>query len=174
MSAHLLANTPPSAAVIKAALEYLLDKKNDKASVYMHNFSGFDGLFLIRALLNMEGIKSSPIVKDGRIIQLKVSFKKRDKKSKSGLLYDCSLTFYDSLLMLPSSLKQLAITFGLPQEKGFFPLKILNNKEYNFDYVGVLPPIENFFHPDPVLQTKEYETFLNEYRELEKEFSDGG
>ena len=107
-----IVDTPESAEMIKDALEYLMVKKNDKTSVYLHNFSRFDGLFILKSLFNMQGVKSTPIVKGGRVIQLKVGFKKRAIKSKSGLLYDCSLTFYDSLLLIPASLNKLAIAFN--------------------------------------------------------------
>lgn len=121
----------------------------------------------------MDGIKSNPIIKSGRIVQLKVSYNKRVEKSKSGLVYDCSITFYDSLLLIPASLSKLATAFNLPQQKGFFPLKVLNNKEYDYEYKGVLPSIENFYHPDPALQPKQYKVFLKEYINFQKQFEDG-
>ena len=90
-------------------------------TVYAHNLSGFDGIFLMRQLLPFGIIE--PIIFNGRLISIKF-------KSTLGK----SIVFKDSYLLLPLSLRDLCVAFGVTFSKGYFP--------FNFTdifYTGVLP-----------------------------------
>lgn len=155
--------------LIQRAFTYVLTPSNNKTSIYFHNFSGFDSIFLLKTLVNMENVKGSPIFREGKLISYKMSYGLLTKPRASGLKYQFSLTINDSYLMLPSSLEKLAKTFKIDQGKGFFPLKVLNDPAFTFDYKGSLPPLKYFFHPD-LLQKKEYEIFVQKYKAFRDTF----
>lgn len=46
---------------------------------------------------------------------------------------------FDSYLILPSSLRTLAIKYNVPVQKGNFPYKFVN--ETNLDYMGITPEL---------------------------------
>jgi hypothetical protein len=86
----------------------------------------------------MNKLKLSPIFREGKLISLKLSYNKpglalgenykpKKLKSKSSNTFTYSLMVYDSLLLLPSSLDKLAKAFKVEKQKGFFPLKFLDN-----------------------------------------------
>lgn len=54
-----------------AAITLLLRKKYDQYKIYIHNFSHFDSVFMIKVLSNMN-LTRSPIIRDGKIINLKL------------------------------------------------------------------------------------------------------
>lgn len=86
-------------------------KKYNRYKVYLHNFSSFDGVFLLKILSGLSN-NIKPVMRDGRFIELKFGFGPK-----------LFLYFRDSFLILPSSLKKLAITFGV-EKKGTFPIKL--------------------------------------------------
>lgn len=99
-----LSDYSTSDEMLENSIIYLMKRKYDQArsgKVYLHNFSHFDGVFLLKTLSSLtETIR--PIVRDGRIIDLKVSFGGERKYN---------LYFRDSYLLLPSSLAKLANKF---------------------------------------------------------------
>ena len=67
--------------LLKASVKFILKRKFNKHRVYLHNFSYFDGIFLMKIIsstLSSNFIK--PIIRDGRIINLKVEFYSKSKK----------------------------------------------------------------------------------------------
>jgi hypothetical protein len=63
--------------MVKSALKFLMKRKYDRSIVYLHNFSYFDGIFLFGSLIKIidnptKNIK--PLMRNGRIINLKVNF----------------------------------------------------------------------------------------------------
>ena len=102
---------------------YLSDYKNDQSlmwrsfilfcvknlkhkRIYAHNFSSYDSQILIKNLLKLKFDKAKINIQplynsSGTLISLKIKYN------------NITLNFYDSLLILPSSLAKLAITFGL-------------------------------------------------------------
>jgi len=93
-------------------VKFLMKRKYTGYKIYLHNFSNFDGIFLIRILSSLSD-KIKPIIRDNRIIDL-------------NLIQNCILYFRDSYLMLPSSLRKLAIQFNV-DNKGIFPYNFFNN-----------------------------------------------
>ena len=89
--------------------ELFSNPKNHGKVVYVHNFTGFDSMFLIKLLAEFSD-KFKIIKKDDMVISLKVGKLveiEEHKKRKN-----VEITFLDSMLMLPSSLKELGIAFG--------------------------------------------------------------
>jgi len=80
-------------ALVQDAMVDICKRKYKGYKIYLHNFSKFDGYFLIRQLSQL-GV-CDPIIHKGKIINCK--FRLYESKY--------SVTFMDSYLMLPSSLK---------------------------------------------------------------------
>ena len=103
----------------------LFIKNNNGKTVYVHNLSGFDAMFLVKTLSNnFEDFKI--IRKDDKIISLSVSktvgytettITKNGEDVTVKEPEKVILTFADSLLLLPSSLKSLGMSFGV-ENKG--------------------------------------------------------
>jgi hypothetical protein len=104
--------------------------------VYVHNWAGFDSLFLLQYLENEYHI--DPFTFDGNLLSLRVS-----KKSGRKLLY----TIKDSLKLLPLSQGDLTKSFEVETQKGSFP-HYFDPREHSADgtmkYVGPLPGYEYF------------------------------
>lgn len=63
-----------------------IEQKYKDYTIYIHNFSSFDSLYMLKILYNM--YKISSLFKDGKIISLNLSSKtknKKDKKYKSSI-----------------------------------------------------------------------------------------
>jgi hypothetical protein len=103
-------------------------KGSSKLIVYAHNLSGFDGIFLLKHLIQFG--KVEPILFNGRLISIKVKLNVVGHKNKT-------IIFKDSYLLLPLSLRMLCIAFNISIPKGYFPFKLKN-----IFYTGVLPKIE--------------------------------
>jgi hypothetical protein len=112
--------------MIDESVKYLLKDKYDKFIVFIHNFSYFDSIFLLKTLYNLSD-KIKPTLRDGRFIDFKLKFNKK-----------LNLYFRDSLLMLPLSLSKLAKNFNL-DSKDIFPYTFVNNKHIPLDYIGKVP-----------------------------------
>jgi hypothetical protein len=97
--------------------------------IYLHNFSKFDAIFLIKYLA-MIG-ECDPVIHKGKIISF--SFKPNWKKDFG------KITFLDSYLLLTSSLSKLSKSFSIDSPKTLFPI-LLNN----INYQGSVPDIKYF------------------------------
>lgn len=115
--------------MILTAIKSLLRNKYNNYSVYAHNLSGFDGIYLIRILSEL-GL-NKPIIKDGKMISIPLSF--TINPTKQG-----RITFKDSLLLLPGSLRKLAKSFQV-ESKSYFPFDFVNNPDLDLNYVGPIP-----------------------------------
>jgi hypothetical protein len=121
--------------MLKASLKYLMIPKYHDYKVYLHNFSNFDAIFLLRILSELTIIPIKPIIKDNNIIDLKFSFDLWNTKF--------TLFFRDSYLLLPSSLAKLAINFNV-ENKGIFPYSFVNDNKTPLDYIGSVPDYKYF------------------------------
>ena len=101
---------------------------NNKLVVYAHNFGGFDGIFLMKHLVNYG--KVEPLVFNGRIIFVKLRLNLIGYTNKT-------IIFKDSFMFLPLGLRQLAKAFKVVLPKGYFPFKLVN-----ISYTGVFPKFE--------------------------------
>jgi len=161
-----------SYTMLVAAFNYLLVRKYYGHKLYLHNFSYFDGVFLLKVLAEMTNINlTNVLIRDGRILKLVIQFNKAKNKTKSGAEYQGSITIYDSLLILPASLDKLSKVFKC-ESKGMFPLKFINSQNTPLSYIGVVPDIKHFYHPDPVTQREAYEVWTTKYNKYILSFTE--
>ncbi len=106
-----------------AAIKAISIPKYNTYRVYAHNFSSFDGILLLR-ILNKCGF-ISPIIKDGK--RLSINYKYSSGKSSEKKY---SIKFMDSFLILPNSLRKLAISFKTDTQKGNFDVLKINKSNY--------------------------------------------
>lgn len=120
--------------MLKELVLSLLKPENDKHVVYVHNLSGFDAVFLVKVLGELQDatsqVKVNIVKRDSAIINITITFVNR---------YVVSIR--DSLLMLPSSLKKLAKSFKV-EDKGVFPYAFANTVD--LDYKGSIPDLKYF------------------------------
>lgn len=107
-------------AMIKACLLDLVKPEYNGYSIYLHNLSNFDGVFLLKVLaqsLETKNIKA--LIKDGKILDLtlKVRYTKlvNGKKTKAV----ANIHMRDSLLLLTNSLAKLAKAFNVTNKGSF-------------------------------------------------------
>jgi hypothetical protein len=119
-----------SEEMLKDSIQFILRRKYNKHRVYLHNFSYFDGIFLMKIITDLVDCECiHPVIRDGRIINLRVGFESKSKESnKSKNKY--YVEFRDSYLLLTTSLEKLGKTFALNdgqlEQKLSFPFKFVN------------------------------------------------
>ena len=106
--------------------------------VYFHNFRGFDGVFIIKQLYDMN-LKVSKVLMTGQEI----------------LYFECGhLKFKDSMSFLNMPLENFPKTFSLTElKKGYFPHKF--NREENLKYEGPTPDLK--YYETECMKTKKKE-----------------
>jgi DNA polymerase type B, organellar and viral len=135
--------------MLTTAVNYLMKRKYNQYKIFLHNLSYFDGIFLIKIISDLsKTIK--PIIRDGRIIDLNLQF----NNNKS------SIYFRDSYLLLPASLKKLAINFKV-QQKGLFPHLFVNNSDIDLNYIGKIPEYK-YFNEDEI-SLDEYNNYCTKF-----------
>jgi hypothetical protein len=120
----------------------LFPTKSKSLIVYAHNLSGFDGIFLLNHLLPFG--KVEPIIFNSKLIAIKVR-----------LISGKTITFKDSYLLLPSSIRKLCITFKIDSYKSLFPFKLRN-----IFYKGLFPAYKYWT-----------DISLEQYLEMKSEFN---
>lgn len=128
--------------LIIKCLESMLIEKYHNFTFYAHNFSKFDGIFILPAIvraneLNPNKFDYNLTMKEDSIIAMSVSTKIKSKKY--------TIKFVDSVNLLQSSLKDLCNTFETDVKKSYFPYDFVNR--YNLFYEGVKPDLK-FYDPD--------------------------
>jgi hypothetical protein len=130
--------------MVTRAMKDINRKKFKGFSIYLHNFAKFDGYFLLKYLAQIG--ETNPTIHKGRIISTKFnSFAKGSKYQ---------VTFMDSLLMLPSSLRKLCKSFNVETVKTIFPFKLAD-----INYKGPVPDIKFFDNISP----EEYKEYIFTY-----------
>lgn len=99
--------------------------------LYAHNSSGYDTRMIFDALSKMTKVDATPILRGAKFLEL---------TSKN-------LVFRDSMLHMPGSLRNLGKSFGLEEEKGFFPYLFCTIENIDAGYVGVIPDRKHFDLP---------------------------
>jgi DNA polymerase family B len=117
-------------ALFKVFFDQLLTKVKSSVKIYAHNLSGFDGIFLIKHLLNYG--KVEPLLFNGKLISIKIIVNIPGHIGKT-------ILFKDSYLLLPLSLRLLCKAFDISTSKGYFPFKLTN-----IFYTGIIPRFENW------------------------------
>jgi hypothetical protein len=125
--------------MMKAALGYLIKPKYSGWNIYIHNGSAFDLIFLMRVITQLTNIKVEPLIKDGKFINIRLSWKLFiDENGKEKFRYHINIR--DSFLILPSSLRKLSKAFNV-ENKGHFPYKFVNDPAIKLQYEGLTPNI---------------------------------
>jgi hypothetical protein len=137
--------------MFRDALINLCDKKYHGHIIYVHNLSYFDGIFLLKRLSKLGNTKLEPILKEGKMIQLKLKFDKHYIILSAG--------GRDSMLLLPLSLRKLAIAFNVTL-KSVFPYWILVNRNIPLDYVGMVPHYES----NDQINREEYNIYASKFK----------
>lgn len=103
-------------------------RKYKSYRIYLHNFSKFDAMFLIKYLVTIG--ECNPVIHKSKIISF--SFSPSWKK-------DLTVIFYDSYLLLNSSLKNLSKSFSVDNPKSIFPFRL-----NDINYKGKVPDFSLF------------------------------
>lgn len=82
----------------------LFEFKKRTLIVYSHNLSNFDGVFLMKHLLQFGKVKPNNF--HGRLISIKLTLTTKGHVGKT-------IIFKDSMLLLPKSLRQLCDSFNI-------------------------------------------------------------
>lgn len=61
--------------MLRASILYLMKRKYHNHRIYLHNFSRFDAIFLIRTLSNLTD-RIKPIMRNGQFLDLRFKFGK--------------------------------------------------------------------------------------------------
>jgi len=139
---------------MKAFRNTIMKKKYDGYKIYVHNLSHFDSVFMIDVLSRLGEVK--PIYRE-KFIEIIFKFKSNNKNK---VLY--TLTFLDSKLILPASLRDLSKSFNVENKKDFFPYGFCNDeKAFSFDYKVPVLKYEYFLNS---LNKKEYKEYSEKYK----------
>ena len=123
-------------------------------SIFAHNFSAFDGIFLMKQLLDYG--KVEPLLHNGKLISIKLKLNIEGHKGKT-------IIFKDSYLLLPLSLRFLCSSFDILIPKGYFPFLLTD-----IFYKGILPNFENWTG----ITLSEFELLVNKYTNTTWNFKD--
>ena len=129
-------------------------KDSNIITVYAHNLSGFDGIFLLKQLLTYG--KVEPLLFNSKLMSIKIKLNIEGYKGKT-------IVFKDSYLLLPQSLRKLCEAFGIIKPKGFFPFLLTN-----ILYKGVFPKLEYWTG----ITVNEYELLHKQYSGLNWSFKE--
>lgn len=124
-----LNNYASESEMVLEAFKTICIRKYNGYKVYLHNFSYFDSVFLLSII--SKAYKITPIRREGSIIELKVGFG------------NYKIYMHDSMLLLPSSLANLAKSFNV-EDKGIFPYEFINNLDVPLNYKGSIPEYKYF------------------------------
>nr|AAC33727.1 B type DNA polymerase [Cyclocybe aegerita] len=128
--------------MISRAMNDICIRKYKNYKVYLHNFAKFDGYFLVKYLSKL-GFIDNIIINKGRIITLKFIYNKY------------SITFKDSYLLLPSSLRKLCKSFNTQTQKDIFPYLL-----DDINYIGEVPDYKYFCN----LEMEEYNNYKSNFK----------
>jgi len=162
--------------MLEASIRFVLKRKYNKHRIYLHNFSYFDGIFLMKIISNVVDCKNIiPVIRDGRIINLRIGFDPVTKDSKSDFKETNKnknkyyVEFRDSYLLLTTSLDKLGKTFainkGKLERKLPFPFRFVNEPHVNYNYVG---PVPSYKYYDKISEVEYNNLILSESKDTNK------
>ena len=125
---------------MKQLLKMMVAMGSLRLIVYAHNFSGFDGIFLMKHLLRYGEVK--PLLFNGKIMSITLQ-----------LGGGKSILFKDSYLLIPHSLRDLCRIFQVANPKTYFPFKLSD-----IFYKGALPAISYWN-----ISIVDYENLVNKF-----------
>jgi len=137
-----------------------LQIKFNKYTIYFHNLSNFDGIFLLKILYKK--YKTKILFKDEKSISINISDKKdNNKKIKKNTF---NLNFKDSLLLLPMSLEKLIEDFSIETKKLPFPYWFVTKN--NINYKGEIP---NYNYYYKYFNLENYNNYLRLFKNFNKD-----
>lgn len=128
---------------------FSLNLKN--ADIYFHNLSGFDVNFLLKPLLNMDGVKADIMLREDKFIQIKIT------KGK------CSFNIKDSLLLLPGSLMNLSKSFKIETPKEIFPRRLFESETFTANYISNQVPDYNKYFNKSEVSLEDYNNYCSQF-----------
>lgn len=131
------------------AISDLFKTKYNNKIIYLHNFSSFDGIFLIGYFHKIHNVVPRILKMESKFIEVSLPIRVNNK--------NLTIKFRDSFLLLPESLKKLGETFKV-ESKGTFPVFFPNNNPLN--YQGDVPDIKYFSK----LTEEEYNRFKSDFK----------
>lgn len=153
IKSYYISDFNDSDELLKESITYLLQRKYNGYRVYIHNFSRFDAAFILRIMANMTNCEIKSMIKrDNKIINIKVEYNLKGVRKYS-------IYFRDSLLILPSKLKDLGKNFSVDVVKSIYPYKFVNDINISMNYIGKIPGIECFDD----LKKEEYTDYCNKF-----------
>lgn len=108
------------------AIKTICNWRYSNFNVYAHNFSSFDGIFLLKVLNKIGNIH--PTIKDGKLISINFFYGTATGPEDKNNNY--TINFYDSILLLQDSLRKLGKSFNVSTQKGNFDPTIVNESNY--------------------------------------------
>lgn len=128
-----------SEELLLECIREMLNKYNNY-TFYVHNFHGFDSIYIIKAIIEFNNkhsdhYKIGVIWRDKKMIKIELTIKVGKTRIKK-------IKFHDSYLMLPSSLDKLANDFECELKKGYFPYEFVS--ESKLYYIGGTPDKKYF------------------------------
>lgn len=161
------------ARMIKSVFKnHILKAVHSGFNVYAHNFSNFDGFFVIKEIQSLPNIKVTMIAREATLISAKIQFTPF-KDSNGCTKYKHYITLNDSFLILPVSLEKLSRAYGESDSskvKSIFPLKFLNKPDFDINYKGEVPSIKYFYQYDKLDNIKMFELFVESYNKYAMSF----
>jgi len=131
-----------------------MKRKYNDYKIYVHNLSHFDSVFMLDVLSRLGDVK--PLYRD-KFFEIIFKFKVNDKNK-----IEYTLTFYDSKLILPASLRELSKSFAVETKKDFFPYGFVNDESiFSIDYKGSVPEYKYFLD---TVSKKEYKEYCERYK----------
>ena len=124
--------------MLLSSLRSLCIRKYNQHKVYLHNFSNFDGIFLLKHIAQLTD-EIQPIIKNNQLIEIRLKYGNKKDKGQ----YPYKLYFRDSLLLLPASLSSLAVQFKV-ENKDIFPYSFVNQRDIELSYEGIIPDYTYF------------------------------
>jgi|ERR1700742_1220462 len=108
----------------------LRSKRSSNYTFYTHNMGRFDGLFILKSIIQNPNYNVKPFFKDNTLMKIQI----KNNISKN------YITILDSYLLLPSSLRNLLVAYKCDLLKGTLPYRFINKD--NLYYIGSKPPKE--------------------------------
>jgi hypothetical protein len=139
-----------------------LKRKYDYYKIYIHNASYFDNIFLTDTLTKLGDVKI--LLRENKFLKITLKFATNINSSRK-----TTLTFYDSMLILPLSLKDLGKGFKIETQKTNFPFNFMNNSKLDFNYKGPVPKEEDFLN---TITSSEYQKYCEKYSNIDWIFKD--
>ena len=139
-----------------------MKRKYDYYKVFIHNASYFDNIFLTDTLTKLGEVKI--LIRDNKFLKITLKYSTKNDTTRK-----CTLTFYDSMLIFQSSLRDLNKGFNINVEKGFFPFGFMNYKKIDFSYRGPVPKEEYFLG---TITPGEYKKYCEKYKDRYWVFKD--